>query len=85
MEVHVISAIFVDLAIIVTSQIKSLRNCFRQFSLVSELNFRFLRNLLKITLRKMIFYFWIPKFGYLRFQSPTPFRGQVITAGPAGS
>ena len=60
-----------------TSQIKSLKNYFRKFSLVSELNFRFPRNLLKITLRKIIFYFLIPKFGYLRFQSPTPLHDKT--------
>ena len=58
-QVRVISASFVDLAITVTSQYENLKNYFRKFSLVFQLNFPFLKNLLKGTLRKIVFYFYI--------------------------
>ena len=41
MQDRIIRAIFIDLAIIVTSEIKSPRNYTLKSSLASELNFRF--------------------------------------------
>ena len=67
-QVHSICAIFVDLAIIVTSQIKKPINSFQKFSLDSNLTFGLYENFWK-----WHYDLFIPKFGYLRLQSPASF------------